>query len=115
MSNYGPMLCKRGSASHMAMEHPKGGLIYPEICLCVKGTLDSRVNTKMECKNLSIFTLMTYKNDVLDTLSQIKYTIKINFTGFFLLLNATNRKFKTTLCGSHLWLPLYLCWMVLLF
>lgn len=71
------------SASHMAMEHPKGGLIYPEICLCVKGTLDSRVNTKMECKNLSIFTLMTYKNDVLDTLSQIKYTIKINFTGFF--------------------------------
>ena len=61
MSNYGPMLCKAGPTSHMAMEHSKGGPIHPEIRLCVKGTLDSRVNTKMECKNLSIFMLMTLK------------------------------------------------------
>lgn len=41
MSNYGPMLCKAGPTSHMAMEHSKGGPIHPEIRLCVKGTLDS--------------------------------------------------------------------------
>lgn len=37
MSNYGPMLCKRGSASHMAMEHPKGASSILRYA-CVKGT-----------------------------------------------------------------------------
>lgn len=39
--------------------------------------------------------LITLWNNILDTLSQIKYVIKINFT-FFIFCNVPTRKFKIT-------------------